>query len=120
MNRTSMPSSFQAIAQPAATWRQRLAALPRDARDTLFLLAVVAWVLMPQAAHTPWWTMVFVAGLLLWRGLLAWRGQPLPGRWVLGGLLLLAVGATWVSHGTFRSEERRVGKECRSRWSPYH
>src|SRR5437667_7895771 len=22
--------------------------------------------------------------------------------------------------GTFRSEERRVGKECRSRWSPYH
>ena len=23
------------------------------------------------------------------------------------------------THGT-RSEERRVGKECRSRWSPYH
>src|SRR5215831_20605724 len=22
--------------------------------------------------------------------------------------------------GHFRSEERRVGKECRSRWSPYH
>ena len=21
---------------------------------------------------------------------------------------------------TMRSEERRVGKECRSRWSPYH
>ena len=21
---------------------------------------------------------------------------------------------------TTRSEERRVGKECRSRWSPYH
>ena len=21
---------------------------------------------------------------------------------------------------TFRSEERRVRKECRSRWSPYH
>ena len=24
------------------------------------------------------------------------------------------------SHGRSRSEERRVGKECRSRWSPYH
>ena len=24
------------------------------------------------------------------------------------------------SHEAFRSEERRVGKECRSRWSPYH
>ena len=22
--------------------------------------------------------------------------------------------------GKIRSEERRVGKECRSRWSPYH
>ena len=22
--------------------------------------------------------------------------------------------------GVIRSEERRVGKECRSRWSPYH
>ena len=24
------------------------------------------------------------------------------------------------SDALFRSEERRVGKECRSRWSPYH
>ena len=23
-------------------------------------------------------------------------------------------------NGNTRSEERRVGKECRSRWSPYH
>ena len=27
---------------------------------------------------------------------------------------------TDVSHPLQRSEERRVGKECRSRWSPYH
>ena len=27
--------------------------------------------------------------------------------------------ADWETH-LFRSEERRVGKECRSRWSPYH
>ena len=26
----------------------------------------------------------------------------------------------WVTDGDTRSEERRVGKECRSRWSPYH
>ena len=24
------------------------------------------------------------------------------------------------AHIEYRSEERRVGKECRSRWSPYH
>ena len=30
------------------------------------------------------------------------------------------VGAVAVGEGVPRSEERRVGKECRSRWSPYH
>ena len=28
-------------------------------------------------------------------------------------------GQYWETEGR-RSEERRVGKECRSRWSPYH
>ena len=27
---------------------------------------------------------------------------------------------TYQGSGQGRSEERRVGKECRSRWSPYH
>ena len=27
---------------------------------------------------------------------------------------------TQVTSKQLRSEERRVGKECRSRWSPYH
>ena len=31
-------------------------------------------------------------------------------------LLLGKMGDEW----DCRSEERRVGKECRSRWSPYH
>ena len=26
----------------------------------------------------------------------------------------------WRNEADVRSEERRVGKECRSRWSPYH
>ena len=28
--------------------------------------------------------------------------------------------ADTVTREAVRSEERRVGKECRSRWSPYH
>src|SRR3712207_7553183 len=31
-----------------------------------------------------------------------------------------ADGAVLATAGQDRSEERRVGKECRSRWSPYH
>ena len=33
---------------------------------------------------------------------------------------LCAVGRTVIDAEIARSEERRVGKECRSRWSPYH
>ena len=39
------------------------------------------------------------------------------------GLIYIGVGQDpehGEGHGNFRSEERRVGKECRSRWSPYH
>ena len=35
-------------------------------------------------------------------------------------MVFLAGGITHSSFGGLRSEERRVGKECRSRWSPYH
>ena len=38
-----------------------------------------------------------------------------------GSTALGAVGSTTIFVSLFtRSEERRVGKECRSRWSPYH
>ena len=36
---------------------------------------------------------------------------------VITAVVLLALLAAVVWQ---RSEERRVGKECRSRWSPYH
>src|SRR5256885_6865872 len=39
------------------------------------------------------------------------------------GVLLAYWALSWImAHGPaeMRSEERRVGKECRSRWSPYH
>src|SRR2546422_10969312 len=32
----------------------------------------------------------------------------------------VAYGIAITPHRLARSEERRVGKECRSRWSPYH
>src|SRR3712207_1720023 len=42
--------------------------------------------------------------------------RPLPALMPLG-VLRGGVGMALVG---VRSEERRVGKECRSRWSPYH
>src|SRR3712207_7117718 len=43
----------------------------------------------------------------------------LRGRWVRVGAERGATGDESFG-GMRRSEERRVGKECRSRWSPYH
>ena len=43
-------------------------------------------------------------------------------RWS-GGMVDRGLFLTWKAQLTAqyaRSEERRVGKECRSRWSPYH
>ena len=59
------------------------AKLPRDSRDTLFLLAVIAWVLLPHAGHLPWWCGALAVAMLAWRGWLAFTLRPLPGRWVL-------------------------------------
>jgi len=39
---------------------------------------------------------------------------------VFAGFLLAAVVAVKTAHLPEETEERRVGKECRSRWSPYH
>src|SRR2546430_13703499 len=43
-------------------------------------------------------------------------------RELIAGGVFLAVGRGMIqaSDLLMRSEERRVGKECRSRWSPYH
>ena len=38
----------------------------------------------------------------------------------VGYALILRALIDAATAGQTRSEERRVGKECRSRWSPYH
>src|SRR5258705_4803604 len=38
----------------------------------------------------------------------------------IGGAPKFGDKAAWAPRMAERSEERRVGKECRSRWSPYH
>src|SRR5260221_649663 len=39
---------------------------------------------------------------------------------VLAGVPAGILTFTFIANVPLRSEERRVGKECRSRWSPYH
>ena len=79
--------------------------LPREARDTLFLLAVIAWIIAPQVTNLPVWCSAMAAGILLWRAYLAARSFALPSRWWLTGLLVLATGATYFTHRTLAGHE---------------
>lgn len=89
----------------AASWG---GVLPREARDTLFLLAVIGWVVLMQAAHLPAWCTALAYGVLLWRGWLAWHSRPLPGwPWRLA-LLAAASAGTWFSHRTLLGQDAGV------------
>lgn len=87
---------------------QKLNTLPREGRDTLFLLAVIGWVLLPQVGNLPWWCSGLAAGVLLWRGRLAWASRPLPGRWWIAGLLVVTVVATLLTHRTLMGRDAGV------------
>jgi len=83
-------------------------ALPRDARDTLFLLAVIAWVLLPQISHLPLWCSGLAGAVLLWRGWLALKARPLPSRWWLILLLAITMAATFFTHRTLLGRDAGV------------
>jgi transglutaminase-like putative cysteine protease len=87
---------------------QTLASLPRDARDTLFLLAVIGWTLLPHLQHLPAWCTALAAAVLAWRARLAWTSGALPGRWTLVTVLALAVGLTLVTEHTLFGKEAGV------------
>ena len=100
-----MPGSAGAVLKRALV---KLRMLPRDGRDTLFLLAVIAWVLLPQAGNLPLWCSAGALAVLLWRGWLALQARPLPGRWWLLALLALTIAATYASHRTLLGRDAGV------------
>lgn len=82
--------------------------LPREARDTLFLLAVIGWLILPLVPHLPLWCSALAAAVLAWRGLLALRSRPLPRRAWLVLLLALTLVGTWTSHRTLLGRDAGV------------
>src|SRR3712207_9102920 len=96
----------------------------RPPRSTLFPYTTLfrsAMVATTFAADTP----LVVTGLVASRGV---AGNWLWWNMVMSGMLTVFFFARlWRRAHVMtdvelaeRSEERRVGKECRSRWSPYH
>src|SRR2546422_11654226 len=101
----------------------------RPPRSTLFpyttLFRSIFWITRHPTIlvdyRIPWWGSlpVWVALLLVGRELLITAFRFFAKR---RGVVIPAMGAGKLKAvvQNVRSEERRVGKECRSRWSPYH
>ena len=88
----------------ALAWRQ----WPRETRDTLFQLAVIGWTLLPHLGHLPLWCGGLAAGVLAWRAVLALTDRPLPGRWQVMAVLVLALGLTAWTERTLLGREAGV------------
>lgn len=74
-------------------------------RHTVYLLVSLVAVCAPHALHLPWWTVGLVAMLIAWRAYVGYAGRPLPNRWLL---FLIAVVATF---GIFLSFRTIFGRE---------
>ena len=96
--------SFSHARARALAWRQ----WPRETRDTLFQLAVIGWTLMPHLGHLPIWCGGLAAGVLAWRAGLALTDHPLPGRWQVMAVLVLALGLTAWTERTLLGREAGV------------
>ena len=90
------------------TLRERIAHLPRDTRDTLFQLLVIAWTITPHLLHLPPWCGPMAAVLLLWRARLALSGGALPSRWTVTAVLVLASALTLFSERTLLGKEAGI------------
>jgi len=85
-------------------WRH----LPRESRDTLFLLGVIGWTVLPHLPHLPGWCIALTALVLAWRAALALTHAALPGRWILVVVLAVAAGLTFWSFRTLFGKEPGV------------
>src|ERR1044071_10496692 len=105
------PGGFEVFQGPAVSkeYRHRLEQVPLDA----------VMVSAAQTIAVPYWASI---------GEGRWKTIGTGGGWP--GDRLFSVIQNHLNHRRrvfidadprwWRSEERRVGKECRSRWSPYH
>jgi len=82
-------------------WRH----LPRETRDTLFLIGVIGWTVAPHVSHLPVWCSVLTGAVLVWRALLAVRQGTLPSRGVVLLVLGVATGLTLWSYQSLFGKE---------------
>src|SRR2546430_12386152 len=99
-----IPAAAMGDRAPSPIWRTILATAP--SRSTPTMLSSYSRDALQKVSTATLTTVLFKRGL---------RNVVIQGVFLLNRNSPRMVGEAFT-----RSEERRVGKECRSRWSPYH
>jgi protein-glutamine gamma-glutamyltransferase len=94
------------------TWQGLSQPFTREQRDTGFLIGVVALTVAPHLLRLPPWASGLTLALLAWRGWLAWRGAPLPSRWVLLLLMVGTAAGAKLTHGVVIGREAGLTLVC--------
>lgn len=78
-------------------------------RTALFwLLAALVLATAPHATNSPIWLSTFFLGAVGWRAFIAWRAKPLPPRWLLWLLVLLAGSGVVIDYRTLFGRDAGV------------
>src|SRR5256885_12345099 len=98
----------------AQSWQNVRAPLPKGVSASAPILLSDGSVFVHNACGPDWYKLTPDSS-----------GSYVNGTWsaislLPSGYAPLYFGSAVLPDGRLRSEERRVGKECRSRWSPYH
>ncbi len=81
---------------------------PLTSAQSGWLLATGIAATLPLASQVPSWLIILAAGVFLWRVWLAWRGLPLPPRWLLILVTLGSVAAVLIHTRTLFGQQAGV------------
>ena len=100
----ALPAALPVALPVRSSWNR----LPRDARDTLFQLGVIAWTILPHLGHLAFWCGALALVVLVWRGSIALGNGALPGRMPVLIVMAIAVGLTLWTERTLLGKEAGV------------
>ena len=92
---------------------------PHNSNVAAFNIVPVVSQTILNSFHSFFWSAVFISTILSSR-LLTCSSASVILLLILPREFLISFIVLFIIVCFLRSEERRVGKECRSRWSPYH
>jgi transglutaminase-like putative cysteine protease len=67
-------------------------------RDLAWLIGSLALVIAPHALRAPWWLTLLTLCLLAWRFYYSLDRSPLPSRWLVLGIALVAMLGVWIEY----------------------